>query len=409
MVDDAAREIERLTGELRMAQDRERAVSDLMQTMARSTFDIESLLQSITDIAAELCHAPHSNVARRDGDGYRVVKVKGQPAEYERLARERVYGPERVSVIGRAILEQRVVQIEDVLADPEYGMHDMIRVGDFRSLAAAPMMRDGEVLGVLAVGRREPGSFAESDLRVLGTLANQAVVAMETVRLYQTVEHQRAELARFAPEAARLLASESGEELLAGHRREITALFCDLRGFTSFTETSEPEEVMAMLRDYHEAVGDLIIDNAGTVEQFAGDGILVFFNDPQPVPDHQIAAVRTAIGMRDRLAALAVGWRKRGFELGLGIGVATGYATLGRVGFAGRYAYAAIGPTLNLASRLSDVAQPGEILLAPRTFAAIEDLVTSGDERELSLKGFSRPVTAHPVLDLRSPKLGERG
>ena len=409
MDDEAAREVARLTDALRMAEDRERAVSNLMQTLARSTFDLDTVLQSIADIAAELCHAHHANVARREGDGYRVVKVKGQSAEYERMARERVYRPERISMIGRALLERRVVQIEDVLLDPDYGMHDMQRVGDFRSLAAAPMMRDGDVLGVVAVGRPDPRAFSESELRVLETLANQAVVAIETVRLFQTVEHQRAELASFAPEAATLLSTDSGEELLAGHRREITALFCDLRGFTSFTETAEPEEVMTMLRQYHEAVGGLIISNDGTVEQFAGDGILVFFNDPKPVPDHELAAIRTAIGMRDRLAELATGWRKRGYELGIGIGVASGYATLGRVGFAGRYAYAAIGPTLNLASRLSDVAQPGEILLSPRTFAAVEHLVSSGNERELSLKGFSKPVTAYPILDVLSPAPAESG
>jgi class 3 adenylate cyclase len=402
---DAAREVARLRDEVLMAEDRERAVSDLMQTMARSTFDLEALLQSVADIAGELCHAPHANIARREGDGYRVVKVKGQSAEYEQMARERIYRPERVSIIGRALLERRVVQIEDVLADPDYGMHEMQRVGDFRSLAAAPMLRDGELLGVVAVGRPEPRSFTDGELRVLQTLANQAVVAIETVRLFQTVEHQRAELARFAPEAATLLASDSGEELLSGHRREITALFCDVRGFTSFTETAEPEEVMAMLRQFHEAVGPLIISNMGTIEEFAGDGILVFFNDPQPVPDHQLAAVRTAIGMRERFGELAAGWRKRGFELGLGVGVDSGYATLGRVGFAGRYAYAAIGPTINLASRLSDVAQAGEILMSPRTFAAVEDYVTSGDERELSLKGFSRAVIAHPLIDLRASSI----
>ena len=408
MDDEAAREIARLTDALRMAEDRERAVSDLMQSLARSTFDLDTLLQSIADIAAELCHADHANVARQDGDGYRVVKVKGQSAEYERMARERVYRPERISVIGRALLERRVVQIDDVLRDPDYGLHDMQRAGEFRSLAAAPMMRDGDMLGVIGVGRPEPRAFTDAELRVLQTLANQAVVAIETVRLYQTVEHQRAELARFAPEVATLLSTDSGQELLAGHRREITALFCDLRGFTSFTESAEPEEVMAMLRGYHDAVGELIISSAGTVEQFAGDGILVFFNDPVPVPDHQLAAVRTAIGMRDRLAAQAIGWHKRGFALGIGIGVASGYATLGRVGFAGRYAYAAIGPTINLASRLSDVAQPGEILLDPRAFAAVEDVVTSGDPRELSLKGFSRPVTAYPVLDLQASAPIER-
>jgi adenylate cyclase len=201
-------------------------------------------------------------------------------------------------------------------------------------------------------------------------------------------------LARFAPQVADLLSTDEGEQLLSGHRREITALFCDLRGFTAFAETAEPEEVLGVLREYHEAVGELVTAQGGTVEHFAGDGLMAFFNDPTPVPDHQLAAVRTALAIGERFAELSEAWRKRGYDLGLGMGIATGYATLGRIGFEGRYDYGAIGNVVILAARLSDAAAPGEILLAQRTQAALEDKVATERVDGLELKGFSRPVNA---------------
>ena len=156
-----------------------------------------------------------------------------------------------------------------------------------------------------------------------------------------------------------------------------------------------------MLRQYHVAVGELVIANAGTVEHFAGDGLMAFFNDPTPTPEHQLAAVRTAVARRERFATLAADWRKRGYDLGLGTGIATGYATLGRIGFEGRYDYAAIGNAVNLASRLSDAAGPGEVLLSQRTDAAVEDRVVAEPVQELQLKGFSRPVVAVLVVSVR--------
>jgi adenylate cyclase len=220
-------------------------------------------------------------------------------------------------------------------------------------------------------------------------------------RLFQTVERQRTELARFAPQVADLLSSEEGEQLLAGHRREITALFCDLRGFTAFAETADPEEVMGVLRQYHDTAGELVVANQGTVEHFAGDGLMVFFNDPAVVADHELAAVRTAVALRERFAGLAEDWRRRGYDLGLGVGIATGYATLGRIGFDGRYDYGAIGNAVILASRLSDAAAPGEILLSQRAHAPVDEHVESEPVPELQLKGFSRPVVAMRVLALR--------
>ncbi|HVM12035.1 MAG TPA: adenylate/guanylate cyclase domain-containing protein [Actinomycetota bacterium] len=396
----AGTEVEALRRQLQAAEEREAAVSELLESIARSTFDLDSLLQTVIDRAVRLCEADTGNIARHDGDVFRVVAFTRSPADYEELVRRRVYVPERGSVIGRTLLERRVVQIEDVLQDAEYALTELQAVGGYRSLLAAPMLRDGEAIGAIAVARNEVRPFTDAEVRLLSTFADEVVLAIETIRLFRTVEHQREELARYAPEVATLLATEEGQRLLAGHRREITALFSDLRGFTAFAETAEPEEVLGVLRDYYAAAGEVITANGGSVEQFAGDGLMAFFNDPVPAQDHELAAVRSAVEMRERFDALAERWRKRGYELGLGVGVASGYATLGRVGFEGRYDYAAIGTVVNLAARLSDVAGPGEILLSQPVHAAVEDHVRTEPPRELHLKGFSRSTVAFQVIGL---------
>jgi len=220
--------------------------------------------------------------------------------------------------------------------------------------------------------------------------------------LNRTIERQRHELSRFlSPQVAALVSSQEGEQLLGGHRRQITAVFCDLRGFTSFAEQAEPEELFAVLADYHRMMGAQIVDHAGTLEHFAGDGVMVFFNDPVPQADHVERAVRMAVAMRERFADLAEGWHKRGYELNLGVGIAVGYATLGRIGFEGRYDYGAIGNVVILASRLSGEARANQILVSQRAHAMVEDLVVAEPVGELNLKGFSRPVPALNVLEIR--------
>ena len=228
------------------------------------------------------------------------------------------------------------------------------------------------------------------------------MLAIENARLFETVERQRTELARFAPQVASMLSSEEGKSLLAGHRREITALFCDLRGFTAFAETAEPEEVLGVLREYHRAVGELVTEHGGTVEHFAGDGLMVFFNDPTQQPEHRSLAIRTALAMRDRFVGLAGQWHKLGYELGLGIGVAVGYATIGRIGFEGRYDYGAVGNVVILASRLSEAATPGQILVSQRLYAAVEDEFEAEEVEPISLKGLSRPTSVHSILRART-------
>lgn len=216
--------------------------------------------------------------------------------------------------------------------------------------------------------------------------------------LLATIDRQRHELSRFlSPAVAELVSSADGEALLAGHRREITAMFCDLRNFTSFSEVAEPEEVLGFLRAYHGLMGPLIVEHEGTLEHFAGDGFMTFFNDPALQPDHATRAVRLAIAMRAAFADLSAEWRRRGHTLELGIGIATGYATLGRIGFEGRYDYGAVGNVIITASRLSGEAAAGEILLAQRTVAAADGGIAAEPAGERTLKGYSRPLPTYRV------------
>jgi len=207
----------------------------------------------------------------------------------------------------------------------------------------------------------------------------------------------------FSPQLAELILSGDAADPLQSHRREITVVFLDLRGFTAFAETAEPEEVMTVLREYHTEMGKLILSAEGTLERFTGDGMMIFFNDPLPVPDPAARAVRMAAAMRDRVAELTVAWRKRGFELDLGIGIAQGYATIGAIGFEGRLDYGAIGTVTNLASRLCGEAKAGQILLHQRVASNVEDIALVETVGELTLKGFQRPVKAFNVVSLKAP------
>jgi len=249
-------------------------------------------------------------------------------------------------------------------------------------------------------------------------------------RYHDTIERQAAELARwnreleqrvqdqveqlervgrlrrFLPaQLADLIISSGDESFLSGHRREITVVCCDLRGFTAFAETAEPEDVWEILGEYHGALGDLVARFEGTLERFAGDGLVVFFNDPIPCDDAPLRSVRMALAMRQRVQELADGWQRRGHELAFGVGIAQGYATLGRVGYAGRFDYAAIGSVTNLAQRLCAEAAPWQILVTQRVNAAAEDLVVSRLVGELTLRGFSKPIRTFEVSGLDSARV----
>ena len=228
-------------------------------------------------------------------------------------------------------------------------------------------------------------------------------------QLEQRVKEQVAQLDRlgrlktfFAPQIAELIVAGGGEDLLKPHRREITVLYLDLRGFTAFTETAEPEEVMAVLAEYHNLVGGLVTAHQGTIEHFAGDGMMIFFNDPVPIDNAPEQATRMALLLREQFAPLRTSWVKRGYALDLGMGITTGYATLGAIGFEGRRDYAVIGSVANLAARLCGEAKGGQILTHLKTHGRVEELVETETLGTLTLKGFTQPVAAFNVLGLRA-------
>jgi class 3 adenylate cyclase len=384
---DPARELEDL-------REQQRAISGVLRAVARSA-GLQPVLDEIVEACRRLCDADYGALYLLDKELLYLVTHHGEPksAAYDR---DHPHALDRTTGAGRTAVTGEPVNIPDVVDDPEY-----VYAGPFgyRALLGMPIKVDEDLIGVAILVRREPGAFSDAHVALVQTFADQAAIALTNARLLDAVERQRAELSRFlSPQVAELITSEDGERLLAGHRAYITCLFSDLRGFTAFAETAAPEELFDVLRDYQGMLGQLIPAHGGTLEHFAGDGLMVFFNDPLPLSDHELSAVRLALAAHEQFDELAAAWRKRGIELGLGIGVEAGYATLGRIGFEGRYDYGAVGPVVNLASRLSTRAGAGQILIGQRVFAAVDEAVATAPVGELDLQGFARPVVAHEVL-----------
>ena len=253
----------------------------------------------------------------------------------------------------------------------------------------------------------EKKRLRDQEKALFATVAQQAAELKEwNALLEQRVEEKVREVDQLrklegyvAPQIAQVIVT-GGEEALQSHRREITVLFCDLRGFTSFAETAEPEDVSAVLGEFHQAVGPAIFRHEGTVPYFTGDGMMVVFNDPLPCDDPAWRAVRLAVEMRDAAASLSEAWRQRGYNLKLGVGIAVGYATCGRIGFEGRFEYTAVGTVANLASRLCDAAEGGQILLEQRVFNLVKDFVSAESLGVMEFKGLSRSVPTFSLLGL---------
>jgi GAF domain-containing protein len=410
------------TTDLTEALEQQTATSDVLEVISRSAFDLQAVFETVAESSVRLCGADRAFIFRFDGELLRmVVGYNSTPGFVEWVARNPIR-PGRHSGSARAALERRTIHIADVLADPQY-VYGAKDVESIRTVLGVPILKGDDLLGVMMIYRLEVRPFTDRQIALVETFADQAAIAIENVRLLdelrerteeveklnqqleQRVTDQVDEIERMSrlrrflpPQVADLIVASGTEKELESHRREITALFCDLRGFTGFSESADPEDVMMVLREYHEALGASIIKYSGTLERYAGDGVMVVFNDPVPVENPALQAVLMALEMRDAIGALTETWRRWGHEIGFGIGIAHGFATLGTIGFEGRFDYAAIGTVSNVASRLCDEAKPGQILISPRVLTKVENAVKVEPVGEFELKGIRRPLAAYNVL-----------
>jgi class 3 adenylate cyclase/HAMP domain-containing protein len=438
-VEERTRDLAQSVGELKVLEEVGRAVS--------SSLDLNAVLPTVAARALEITHADAVLIygydqAKRQ---FNLVEAGGidKSVEGQHLTID-----EDNTILGQAASKGEPIAIPDLAAADDHLLRDIAIEAGFQAVLVVPLVDQQGVLGALVVLRRAAGTFPESLTGLMRTFAHQSVLAMRNARLFtevaqtgrelasandvvreqadklkeqteqlknwnrsleERVEKQLGEIERIrklerflAPQVAQLIASSDGHDaLLDSHRREVTVVFCDLRGFTAFTETTEPEEAMNVLREYHAALGELIFRYEGTLDRYAGDGVMILFNAPIQFADHTRRAVKMAVEMRDTIGELTERWRNRGHSLGFGVGIALGYATLGQIGFEQRLEYAAIGSVTNLASRLCDEAKAGQIVVARRVYGMVENFVEARPIDDLHLKGFNHPVLAMEILRWR--------
>ncbi len=438
-VQERTRDLAQSINELKVLEEVGRAVA--------SSLDLNAVLPTVAARALEITHADAVLIY-----GYDATKRQFNLAESigidEAAQGEHLAIDEDTTVLGEAARKGEPIAIADLTNAAETLLRDVAVTAGFHAVLVVPLVDQQGVLGSLVVLRHATGEFSPNLIGLMRTFAHQAVLAMRNARLFTEVDHKGRELAvahatvqqqagkleaqteqlknwnksleervekqlaeierirrleRFlAPQVAQLIASSDGHDsLLDSHRREVTVVFCDLRGFTAFTEATEPEEAMNVLREYHAALGELIFKYEGTLDRYAGDGVMILFNAPIQFPDHTKRAVKMAVEMRDTIGALTERWRNRGHSLGFGLGIALGYATLGQIGFEQRLEYAAIGSVTNLASRLCDEAKANQIVVSRRVYGMVEPWVEGRPLDDLHLKGFNHPILAAEILRWR--------
>lgn len=431
-VQERTRDLAQSINELKVLEEVGRAVS--------SSLDLNAVLPTVAARALEITHADAVLIYTHDPDNhtFNLTEAIGidKATEGKHLAIDADNSP-----LGEAANRGEPIAISDLDAAADHPLRDVVKEAGFQSVLVVPLVDQKGILGSLVVLRRNAGEFSQNLIGLMKTFAHQSVLAMRNARLFTEVDHKSRELEtanatvrqqadklldwnksleervetqlgeierirrleRFlAPQVAQLIASGDGHEgLLDSHRREVTVVFCDLRGFTSFTETTEPEEAMNVLREYHAALGELIFKYEGTLDRYAGDGVMILFNAPIQFEDHVTRAVKMSVEMRDAIGALTEKWRNRGHNLGFGIGIALGYATLGQIGFEQRLEYAAIGSVTNLASRLCDEAKANQIVVSRRVYGMVEQWVEGRAIDDLNLKGFNHPILAAEITSWR--------
>jgi len=399
--------------QLVQALEQQAATSEVLKVISSSPGELGPVFDAVLQSAIKLCEAKFGVLFLFDGTRFRAGAMFNVSAPHaDHIEKSGAFVPPPGLPLARLVETKKAAQLLD---DPEQ-LSPATKLDGARTHLAVPMLKEGRIVGAVYIYRQEVRSFTQQQIDLVTTFAAQAVIAIENTRLLnelnklnqqleQRVTDQVSEiermgrLRRFLPaQVADLIVASGAEKQLESHRREITALFCDLRGFTGFSESSDPEDVMALLHEYHAAIGEIINKCGGTLERYAGDGVMVVFNDPIPVDNPALQAVRMAIDMRAAIGALIEKWRKLGHDIGFGIGIAHGFATLGTIGFEGRFDYAAIGTVSNVASRLCDEAKPGQILISPRVLMAVEKDIAVEPVGDFSLKGIRRPMTAYNVL-----------
>ncbi|TMA59209.1 MAG: GAF domain-containing protein [Deltaproteobacteria bacterium] len=411
--------IDRLNRELARKSNEVRIIQQISSEIT-STLDLNRILEIILSAMDRILGFQHAMILLKDqaADRLRVVASRGY--DHVTVGVEIAVGHGVIGVVAERKKMMRLGNIGASISylttvreklkeagqlDPSQSTAKLPGLPNVQSQLAMPLLVKDRLIGVLAVESPRPNAFDELDEILLSIVANQAATAIETAQMYQMVE-QLSRLKRFfSPHLAELIVAGGTEDPLKTHRREVTVVFLDLRGFTTFAELVEPEEVMSVLRDYHAEMGRLILEHGGTLERFTGDGMMIFFNDPVPVPNPAEHALRMALAMRERVQELSTKWRRRGYDLALGIGIAQGYATIGAIGFEGRWDYGAIGTVTNLAARLCGEATGNQILASLRVVGEVEDLIETEEVGPLVLKGFHKPVSAFSVLGLKANAL----